>query len=93
MDQDEITKLFNAFQASRAHYLQRQQRKKAVCGAKTRKGTECKVKPLQDHSRCRMHGGKSTGPKTQTGRSRIAEAQRKRWEKWRQERSEKASDC
>ena len=27
-------------------------------------------------ARCRFHGGKSTGPKTQAGRARIAEAQR-----------------
>jgi uncharacterized protein YjiS (DUF1127 family) len=30
-------------------------------------------------ARCRFHGGLSTGPKTQAGRARIAEAQRRRW--------------
>jgi hypothetical protein len=29
--------------------------------------------------RCRFHGGLSTGPKTEEGRARIAEAQRRRW--------------
>jgi hypothetical protein len=29
-------------------------------------------------ARCRFHGGLSTGPKTQAGRARIAEAQRRR---------------
>lgn len=33
-----------------------------MCGAKTRKGTPCQKKPLQN-GRCRLHGGKSTGPK------------------------------
>ncbi len=31
------------------------------CGAKTRKGTPCKS-PAMKNGRCRMHGGKSTGP-------------------------------
>jgi hypothetical protein len=34
--------------------------------------------------RCRFHGGKSTGPKTQAGRARIAEAQRLRWLAYRE---------
>jgi hypothetical protein len=35
-------------------------------------------------ARCRFHGGKSTGPKTQAGRARIAEAQRLRWRHYRE---------
>lgn len=35
---------------------------KKVCGAKTRKGTPCQKAPLKN-GRCRLHGGKSTGPK------------------------------
>lgn len=35
---------------------------KKICGAKTRKGIPCKKSPLQN-GRCRLHGGKSTGPK------------------------------
>lgn len=35
---------------------------KKVCGAKTRQGTLCKKSPLKN-GRCRLHGGKSTGPK------------------------------
>jgi hypothetical protein len=31
------------------------------CGAKTRSGTPCKS-PAMANGRCRMHGGKSTGP-------------------------------
>ncbi len=30
------------------------------CGAKTRRGTECKS-PAMPNGRCRMHGGKSPG--------------------------------
>ena len=33
---------------------------------------------------CRFHGGKSTGPKTQAGRARVAEAQRLRWRAYRE---------
>ena len=52
------------------------------CGAKTRKGTKCRAKPVPGNRRCKFHGGMSTGPKTAEGRARIAEAQRLRWQKW-----------
>jgi hypothetical protein len=48
------------------------------CGAKTRAGLPCKRIALRN-GRCRNHGGLSTGPKTKAGRSRIAEAQKRRW--------------
>ena len=50
-----------------------------LCGAKTRVGGCCQVRAEPGKTRCRFHGGKSTGPKTQAGRARIAEAQRLRW--------------
>ncbi len=37
------------------------------CGARTRQGTACQA-PAMPNGRCRMHGGKSTGPKTIEGR-------------------------
>ena len=37
-------------------------------------------------ARCRLHGGLSTGPKTEVGRARIAEAQRRRWRAYREGR-------
>jgi len=43
------------------------------CGAKTRKGTSCKA-PAMKNGRCRLHGGKSTGPKTPEGIERIRQA-------------------
>lgn len=41
---------------------------KTVCGAKTRKGTPCQKNPLSN-GRCRLHGGKSTGPKDREKKS------------------------
>ena len=43
------------------------------CEAKTRKGTPCQA-PAMKNGRCRMHGGKSTGPKTLEGIERIRQA-------------------
>ena len=44
------------------------------CGARTRGGAPCKSWPVRGRRRCRMHGGKSTGPRTAEGRARIAAA-------------------
>lgn len=58
------------------------------CGARarTRGGRPCEAPPVLDpwtrrprNGRCKLHGGRSTGPRTAEGRRRIAEAQRKRW--------------
>ena len=43
------------------------------CGAKTRRGSAC-LAPAMKNGRCRLHGGKSTGPKTEAGIQRIREA-------------------
>ena len=40
------------------------------CGAKTRAGTPCRAAAMPN-GRCRMHGGKSTGPRTPEGIQRI----------------------
>jgi hypothetical protein len=53
------------------------------CGAKTRAGGACLVRVEAGKARCRFHGGLSTGPKSEAGRSRIAEAQRRRWRAYR----------
>ena len=39
------------------------------CGARTRSGAKCKA-PAMSNGRCRMHGGKSTGPRTSEGLER-----------------------
>lgn len=44
------------------------------CHAKTRKGTPCQNPVVTGRNRCRMHGGKSTGPRTAEGKARVAEA-------------------
>ncbi len=48
------------------------------CGAKTRAGSRCRATPVWDkkkdkpkNGRCRMHGGLSTGPKTEGGKRRA----------------------
>lgn len=41
---------------------------KMVCGAKTRNGTPCQKRALKN-GRCRLHGGKSTGPKDRERKS------------------------
>ena len=47
--------------------------KRETCGALTRRKTAC-AGPAMKNGRCRMHGGKSTGPRTDEGRNRIAAA-------------------
>ena len=45
-------------------------RRKQFCGARTRRGTSCLCKALEN-GRCKFHGGMSTGPKTPEGRRRA----------------------
>lgn len=48
------------------------------CGAKARSGEPCRAPAVRRkdgrYTRCRMHGGASTGPRTEQGRSNIARA-------------------
>ena len=57
---------------------------RAYCGAKTRAGEGCKKKVMPGKTKCRYHGGLSTGPKTEEGKAKIAAAQRLRWQRFRQ---------
>ena len=59
------------------------QQSPVLCGAQTRTGRPCRMPPEPGRTRCKFHGGKSTGPRTPEGRATIAEAQRKRWAAWR----------
>ena len=43
------------------------------CNARTRAGAPCR-QPAMPNGRCRMHGGRSTGPTTQAGHASIAAA-------------------
>ena len=42
------------------------------CGARTKSGGECQRPVVKRTGRCSRHGGKSTGPRTQAGRAKIA---------------------
>ena len=42
------------------------------CEAKTRKGTPCQRPAKLPIGRCRLHGGASTGPRTEEGLKRLA---------------------
>jgi len=47
------------------------------CLAKTRRGMPCQNPVVTDRNRCRMHGGKSTGPRTSEGKARVIAANTK----------------
>ena len=44
------------------------------CLAKTRRGTACQRAAYKHNGRCALHGGRSTGPRTQRGLQRISES-------------------
>lgn len=48
------------------------------CNAKCRDGHACQWKVARRGERCKLHGGLSTGPKTEEGRERIRESNRRR---------------
>ncbi|MEC8311001.1 MAG: HGGxSTG domain-containing protein [Pseudomonadota bacterium] len=63
------------------------------CGAKTRRGTACQRPANKKNGRCRLHGGASSGAKTEEGRARISaanlrhgkftkEGQQQIWQPW-----------
>jgi hypothetical protein len=58
------------------------------CCAETRTRSSCQRQALPN-GRCPNHGGLSTGPRTKAGRARIAEAQRKRWQAYREMKNQK----
>ena len=41
------------------------------CGAKTRRGKGCQRPANKKNGRCRLHGGASTGPRTEEGLKRL----------------------
>ena len=58
---------------------------RGTCGAKTRKGTPCQAPPVWNritdapaNGRCKLHGGFSTGAKTEAGRQAIRDSNRRR---------------
>lgn len=67
--------------------LRREVKLRQVCGAKNRKGKPCRNMSEPERKRCRFHGGKSTGPRTEEGKARIAAAQRAKWASYRANKS------
>lgn len=49
-----------------------------ICGAKTKDGV-CMETPVQGKTRCRLHGGLSTGAKTAEGRKRQSDGAKALW--------------
>ncbi len=47
------------------------------CLAKTRRGTPCQNPAIKGRGRCKLHGGRSTGPRTPEGKARVAAAHTK----------------
>lgn len=47
-----------------------------LCGAKARQNNNqpCRQPAMINKQRCRLHGGKSTGPKTEAGKLKSAQA-------------------
>lgn len=43
-----------------------------ACGARTRAGTPCKMTALFRNGRCKLHGGMSTGPRSNAGKKKSA---------------------
>jgi hypothetical protein len=44
------------------------------CGARNRQGTPCQCPAMRNKRRCRLHGGKSTGPRTPEGLERMRQS-------------------
>ena len=47
------------------------------CLAKTRRGALCRNPVVTNRKKCRMHGGRSTGPKSIEGKARVVAANTK----------------
>lgn len=54
---------------------------KKRCGARTRSGKPCRRADLFPSGRCRLHGGLSTGAKTEAGKAQALINLGKRWPK------------
>ena len=44
------------------------------CGARTRSGSKCQRPAYKRNGKCHLHGGASTGPRTEDGIARIIDA-------------------
>ena len=76
----------DAFEDWKRRQARRKATRRVICGAKTRKGSPCRNRSEPGRTRCKFHGGMSTGPRTPEGRARAREAARRRWALWRAQR-------
>lgn len=61
------------------------------CNAKSKRtGNQCRAPAAKGKTKCRFHGGASTGPKTDQGRQRCAEAKLTHGNETRKARTERA---
>jgi hypothetical protein len=59
-----------------------------LCGALARStGKPCQAPGNGRGGRCKLHGGMSTGPRTEQGRRRLQEAMKERWVRKRNEQA------
>lgn len=62
------------------------------CNAKSKRtGIQCRAPATKGKTKCRFHGGASTGPKTEQGRQRCAEAKTIHGNETRKARTERAA--
>ena len=60
------------------------------CNAQSKRTKQqCRAPAIKGKTKCRFHGGKSTGPKTAEGRARIAAANTVHGRETRQKRAER----
>lgn len=61
------------------------------CNAKSKRtGERCKAPSVRGKSKCRTHGGRSSGPKTEAGRARCALAKQTHGQDSRKMRAERS---
>jgi len=58
------------------------------CGAQTRRGTPCQSPAYSHNHRCRLHGGSSTGPRTEAGLARLTASKIKHGKFTKEKRAE-----
>ena len=59
-----------------------------LSGAQTSRGTPCQRPAYKRNGRCSLHGGRSTGPKTEDGLARLTEARTKHGKFTKEKRAE-----
>ena len=61
------------------------------CTARSKRtGQQCRSAALKEKTKCRFHGGRSTGPRTDEGRQRCAEAKTVHGRETRKARTERS---